>query len=162
MTKMSKKAKNKMRNAKIEYELIEYADGEKLLGEAYNSGRDYISCGPLGWTLKICSPLPGVTIVVDNGTELIGVFTGPGSDVSMALYTMAAVVPCAWVALIPRSTDPKLIEEIGLHQAQLENKYVIMASKDEKLFWPRMLVNGIDLFDPISAAGLRAQSTVWF
>jgi len=159
MTKMSKKAKNKMRNAKVEYALIEYADGEKLLGEAYSSGRDYIASGPLGWTLKICSPLPEVTIVIDNGTELIGVFTGPGSDVSRVLHIMASMAPCAWTVLIPRSTDPKLIEEIGLHQAQLENKYVIMASNKGELRWPRMLINGIGLFDPISAAEIRAQST---
>lgn len=131
----------------------------RTIANIYQEDKDYIVAGPMFRIGAILNTAATATCFMDAGLDTILMTSGSALEQSSALYDMAHAHPeMSGIILVPKDTPEAALRAGGVEPYEDDDIFLIDSADKQYCCYPSLLVDVIDIFDPISAAKVRAHS----
>lgn len=152
-----KRGKRKADPLMIDYAMVPRERAVKAISATYGDKTDIILAGPLDRVGGVLQHIPSAVCYLDAGTRTILVTRGTGETQSIVLYQISQYAPMAAIIAIPKATPETALTAAGIDVTGSEDICLVASNDDQLMCYPILLVDAIDLMDPVLAAQLRAQ-----
>ncbi|WP_181799024.1 hypothetical protein [Kitasatospora acidiphila] len=142
-----------------------FVDRETAVREIAAGYRDrshYLVCLPPGTLAVLSRQLKGLPcrMLLDQGLDAI--LATSSADVARAVDVIARSLRpsggCVGVVLVPKTVSRALLEKRLNLPSSDDDEDIMCVQLGEQMMFPTLLIDAIDLVDPVNAARIRAQA----